>query len=108
MMKNAFYFILKALFVLKKKSLIMKKNILIGKVRLSSRYMTSQLGKQTIAMHILPNIFRSKGNQTMKFGQLIEYNIRNIVLEKPYIKYEGETIPRPSSKKSKLGISLDQ
>ena len=108
MMKNAFYFILKALFVLKKKSLIMKKNILIGKVRLSSRYMTSQLGKQTIAMHILTNIFRSKGNQTMKFGQLIEYNIRNIVLEKPYRKYEGETIPRPSSKKSKLGISLDQ
>ena len=57
-MKNAFYFILKALFVLKKKILIMKKNILIRKARLSSRYMTSQLGKQTIAMHILPNIFK--------------------------------------------------
>ena len=25
-------------------------------------------------MYILPNISRSKGNQTMKFGQLMEYN----------------------------------
>ena len=70
--------------------------------------MTSQLGKQTIAMHILSNIFRTIGNQTIKFGQLLDYNIRNIVLEKPYRKYEVETIPRASSKKSKLGISLDQ
>ena len=102
--------------------------------------MTSQLGKQTVAMHILPNITRRKGNQTMKhcvkrvrirsyyglyfpafglntdryglslriqsecgkirtritpntdtfhtvkFSQLIEYNIRNIFLEKSYTK----------------------
>ena len=48
--------------------------------------MTSQPGKQTIAIHILPNISRSKGNQTMKFGQLIEYNMRNIFLEKSYTK----------------------
>ena len=34
--------------------------------------MTSQPGLQTIPMHILPNISQSKGNQTMKFGQLIE------------------------------------
>ena len=27
------------------------------------------------AMHILPNISRSKGNQTVKFGQLIEYKM---------------------------------
>ena len=33
--------------------------------------MTSQPGLQTIAIHILPNISQSKGNQTMKFGQLI-------------------------------------
>ena len=70
--------------------------------------MNSQLGWQTIAIHILPNISRSKGNQTMKFGQLIEYNMRNIFLEKPYTKCDGETIPRPFSKKSKLSISLDQ
>ena len=59
-------------------------------------------------MHILPNISRSKGNQTIKFGQLIEYNMRNISVEKSYIKCAGETIPRPLSKKSKLSISLDQ
>ena len=40
--------------------------------------MTSQPGLQKIAIHILPNISQSKGNQTMKFGQLIEYNKRNI------------------------------
>ena len=39
----------------------------------------------TVAIHILPNI-SSKGNQTMKFGQLIEYNMRNIFLEKSYTK----------------------
>ena len=64
--------------------------------------MTSQSGKQTIAIHILPYISRSKDNQTMKFGQLIEYNMRNIFLEKSYMKCGGETIPRLSPKKSKL------
>ena len=51
---------------------------------------------------------RSKGNQTMKFGQLIENNMRNIFVEKPSTKCGGETIPRPLSKKSKLSISLGQ
>ena len=31
--------------------------------------------KQVIALHILPNISRNKGNQTMKLGQLIEHNM---------------------------------
>ena len=44
--------------------------------------MTSQPGLQTLAIHILPNISQSKGNQTMKFGQLIEYNQKNIVPKK--------------------------
>ena len=57
---------------------------------------------------MLPNISRSKDNQTMKFGHLIEYNMRNIFVEKSYTKCAGETIPRPLSKKSKLSISLDQ
>ena len=38
-------------------------------------------GKQTIAIHISPNISRSKGNQVTKFNQLIEYNMRNIFLK---------------------------
>ena len=70
--------------------------------------MTSEPGKKTIAIHILANIFRREGNQTMKFGYLIEYNTRNIFLKKPYTKCAGESIPRPFSKKSKLSISLDQ
>ena len=40
--------------------------------------MTWEPGLQTISIHILPNISQSKGNQTMKFGQLIELNKRNI------------------------------
>ena len=44
----------------------------------------------------------------MKFGQLIEYNIRHIFVEKSYTKCAGEAILRPLSKKSKLSISLDQ
>ena len=44
----------------------------------------------------------------MKFGQLKEYNIRNIFLEKSYTKSGGDTIPRSLSKNSKLSISLEQ
>ena len=59
--------------------------------------MTSQPGWQTIVIHILPNISRSKGNQTMKFGQLIDYNMRIIYIEKCYTKWGGETSPRTFS-----------
>ena len=44
----------------------------------------------------------------MKFGQLIECNMRNIFLEKSCTKCGGETSPRPFSEKLKLSISLDQ
>ena len=70
--------------------------------------MTSQPGQQTIVIHILPNISRSKGNQTIKFGQLIECNMRNIFPEKSYTKCNGKTGPRTFSEKLKLSISLDQ
>ena len=43
--------------------------------------MTLQPGKQTNTVHILPNILRSKGNETMKLGQWIEYNMKNIFLK---------------------------
>ena len=59
-----------------------RKNGLIRKIRLTSKLMTSQPGLQAIAIHILPNISQSKGNETMKFGQLIEYNKINIFLQK--------------------------
>ena len=32
-------------------------------------------------MHITPNILRSKGNRTMKFGQLIVYKAIHIFIE---------------------------
>ena len=39
--------------------------------------MASQPSLKTSAIHILPNI-----NQTIKFGQLIEYNKRHILIRK--------------------------
>ena len=62
--------------------------------------MTSQAANKQLK-DTLPNI-------SMKFGQVIKCNMRNIFLEKPYTKCGGETIPRPFSKKSKLSTSLDQ
>ena len=59
-------------------------------------------------MHILPNNSRSKVNQTMAFGQLLEYNMKNIFLENSYTKCGGKAIPRPFSEKSILSVSLDQ
>ena len=56
--------------------------------------MMSQTEKQIVMIHILPNISKSKGNQAMKLGQFIEYNMRHIFLEKSYTKFGGETSPR--------------
>ena len=64
--------------------------------------MTSQPDQQTIVIHMSPNISRSKGNQTVKFGQLIECNMRNIFLEKSCTKCGGETSPRRFSEKLKF------
>ena len=44
----------------------------------------------------------------MKFGQLTEYDMGNIFLEKSYTKYGGEAIPIPFYGKLKLSIYLDQ
>ena len=100
MMKNTFYFILKAILVLK----IIKflslfffsvwKNGLIRNTGLISKFMTSQLGQETILIHILPNTLPSKDTQTKKFGQLIGYNKRNIVLQKSCRKRDRETSSR--------------
>ena len=37
----------------------------------------SQTGKETMTIHLLFNISRSKGNQTIKVGQLIKHNVIN-------------------------------
>ena len=61
-----------------------------------------------ILILISPNISRTKGNHTMKFGQLIENNISNIFNDKSYTKCDGEASSRHFSKESKLIISLFQ
>ena len=48
-----------------------------------------------MAIHILSNIAWSKGNQTMKLGQLIEYNNRNIFLQNLCRKWCRENSSRP-------------
>ena len=55
---------------------------LYRKIRLTSKFIVSQPGLQTIAIHMLLTISQSKGNQAMKFGQLTEYNKKNIFLQK--------------------------
>ena len=69
--------------------------------------MTSQTGQQTITINILPDISKSKDNQTMKSSQLIEYNMRNIFSWKSCSKCGGATSSRSFFKKSELIISLD-
>ena len=48
----------------------MQKSGLTRKVRLVSKFMKSQSGKQTSVIHILPNISRSKDKQTLKFKRI--------------------------------------
>ena len=56
-------------------------------------------GQQTITINILPNISRSKGDRAMRFLRLIESNMGNIYLEKPYKKCGGVASLRPFHKK---------
>ena len=44
-----------------------------------------------MTIHILSNISKSKGNQTMKLGQLIEYSVRNIFF-KNHAENEAERL----------------
>ena len=55
-------------------------------LRLIQNFIMSQSGKQIITVHIMLNISSCKDNQAMKFGQLIEDNVKNIFLEKLYRK----------------------
>ena len=57
--------------------------------------MLSHPGKQTITILILPDILRSKGNQTMKFGQLIEYDMRNTFLRYHAQNVVEKVVPDP-------------
>ena len=111
-MKNASYFTSKALFVLKIKFL----SLFFGHAakRLDKKdevnfkfYDVAAWLKNNCNTHIA-NISRSKGNQTVKFGQLLECNMRTIFLEKSYTKCSVENSPRLFPEKLKLSIPLDQ
>ena len=67
--------------------------------------MTSLPGLQTIAINILHNISQSKGNQTMKFAQLIEYNNKNIFLQKLCKNEAGKLVPEPLFLKKKKNLT---
>ena len=76
MMKNVFLFHHKNSW-----GFVHVKNGWIRKARLISNIMTSQPEEHTIAIHILSNISKSKSKQTMEFGQLLKYNMRNTFFE---------------------------
>ena len=107
-MKIFFYFTPKVLFVLKIFKLLWLFGHVVKRLDKKDKVNFKFYDARAWVIHILLNISRSKGNQTMKFGQLIECNMRNIFLEKSYTKCGGETSPRPFSEKLKLSISLDQ
>ena len=112
MMNSAFYFILKAFFVL----------VIFAFLSWLFRYVEKRLDKKTMVNFKIydvtdwttnnynPHIaqyLRIKGNQTVEFGQLIELNIRNVFLETLYTKCGRETCSRPFYKNAKLSISVD-
>ena len=85
-MKNGFYFTLKALFVLEMFTFL---PWLFG-------YVEKRLDKKAMVnFNILPNVSRSKGNQVIRFGQLIKYSMRNIFLQKSCRKWGRGTSSRP-------------
>ena len=118
-MKNAFYFTADARFILKIFKFL---SWLFGhvskrldlKVKVNFKFFDVTAGQQTIVIHISLNISRSKGNQTKKFGQLIECNMRNIFFEKScgdfWKNVVEKLVPDPFlfSEKLRLSISLDQ
>ena len=111
LMKNNFYFSLKALFFFKIFKFLSRrfgraekrfdqKDRVDFKIYKVKTWLTINCNK------ILPNISRIKSNQVMKVGQLIEYNAKTIFLVKLQIKCYGKTVDRPFYKNSKLSISL--
>ena len=99
MMKSAFYFMLKALFVLEIFTFFvltfLQKNGLVRNLQSFSKFMTSQSGQQITTIHILSNISRSNGKQIMIFGQIMVYNMKNVFLGKLYTKCGREASRRP-------------
>ena len=64
------------------------------KLKLISNYMTSQTGKHIITTHYC-SISEEVKIETIKFGSLLQYNMRIIFLEKSFTKYGGMLVPGP-------------
>ena len=98
-MINAFYFILKALFVHKIFKFLSRLFGYVGKTAWLERYRWLQNSWRHYLVYkqleYTPSISQSKGNQTMKFGQLIEYSKINIFLQKLFGKWDREASSRP-------------
>ena len=87
-MKNAFYYMLKALVVVEIFTIVSRRFTYVEKW-LDNKAMVNF--KMYCISKTVPNILRSKGNPAIKFGQLIKQNIKNIFLEKLYSKCDRET-----------------
>ena len=66
----------------------------------------AETNKQINKLNYNTQIVQYLDIQTMKFRQLIEYNMRNIFLEKSYSKFGEEASPICFYKKSELSIYL--
>ena len=81
MIKDAFYFTLKAIFVLLRYSKFCPDSYgHVGKQpdkKTKTNFKIFEVKNWEIAIYILSNIPRSIGNQTIQSGQLTEYNMKN-------------------------------
>ena len=99
-MKNAFYFILKVLFVLKIFKFLFW---LFGQVE-KTAFQKDEVNFKIYDVKIwlrknynthIALMSRSENNQTMKFGKIIECKKKNIFLQNSCRKWGRETSPRP-------------
>ena len=74
--------------------LVMYRENVIRKIWLISKFITSQPCYQKIKIHVMSIVSYSKGNQTVKFVQLIEYNKIIFFSLKSCIKWIRETNSR--------------
>ena len=96
MMKNAFYFTLEALLVLKIFKLLSQLFDHVEKTACLEDKVNFKICEVTIE---LTNNCNTHSDQYLKkaakLGQLIEYNMRKIFLEKPYTKCGGKLFSKP-------------
>ena len=83
-----------------------RKNSLI--IRWISKFMTSQPGLKQLQYTYCPISHKVKANQTMKFGQIIEYNKKNSFLQNLYRKWDKKTSFRPLYFLKKLNMRRKQ